>query len=68
MGGNRSVSVSGGGVVVVVVAQGSGGNRSVSVSGGVVCCCGAGRVVVDSNRSVKGGEGNSREVKTSQGR
>jgi hypothetical protein len=35
MGGNRSVSVSGG-VVVVVVAQGDGANRSASVSGGVV--------------------------------
>ena len=32
MCGNRSVSVVGGGVVVV--AQGAGGNRSVSVSGG----------------------------------
>ena len=34
MDGNRSVSVSGG--VVVVVSQGGGGNRSDSVGGGVV--------------------------------
>ena len=33
-GGNRSVSVGGG--VVVVVSQGDGGNKSVSVSDGVV--------------------------------